>query len=215
MKRLVFIVEGDTEVKFIKEIVIPYLINKEVYNCSVQTITTNRKQHKKGGIGSYEKFCNEIKRTLAQDNVLVTSFIDFYGLPSDFPNFHTKDIDQILNEIRTKFKSNSNFIPYIQKHETEALMYSSIAGFELVIDERSKLDELQRIINDYPNPEEINNSPETAPSKRLKKIFKYDKVADGELIFEMIGINKILEKCPRFSKWINELIEVYKVNIIQ
>jgi hypothetical protein len=57
-------------------------------------------------------------------------------------------------------------------------------------------------------PEDINNSQETAPSKRLAKIFpygRYGKVEHGALIAEAIGIETIRAKCPKFDAWITHL----------
>lgn len=84
-------------------------------------------------------------------------------------------------------------------------MFSDRSGFDLVIDSKKEMDQIDKIISDYPNPEDINNSPQTAPSKRLEQIYKYDKTGDGELIFEMVGINSMLEKCPRFKEWIERI----------
>lgn len=207
MKRLVFIVEGDTEIILVEKLIMPYILNLGInIPMNVQTIVTNRKQHKKGGVSSYGKFRNE--RTLSQGNVIVTTFIDFFKLPTDFPNFtlDSKYICEIENGILNDFESNQFLIPYIQSHEVEALMFSERTGFELVIDDDQKLKEIDEIMTQYPNPEEINNSPENAPSKRLSKIFNYDKVSDGELIFDSIKIESILEKCPRFKSWIENLL---------
>lgn len=208
MKRLVFVVEGNTEIALIQKVIVPYLVKRGFQNSMhAQTITTNRKQFKKGGVSSFGLFQNEIRNTLAQGNVIVTMIIDFFKLPSDFPNYTTDSlkIDQIERGIHDSFGQNENLIPYIQRHELEALMFSSIAGFELLIEDIKKIDAIKKIIQDFPNPEDINNSPQTAPSKRLQQIFKYDKVADGEIIFELIGIETLMEKCPRFSKWISRI----------
>ena len=104
------------------------------------------------------------------------------------------------------FNNDPNFLPYVQRHELEALMFSSVAGFELVVDDINRLDKIKEIIQNYPNPEDINSSPQKAPSKRLEEIYNYDKKGDGELIFEIMDINDILFKCPRFSNWIEKLI---------
>lgn len=54
---------------------------------------------------------------------------------------------------------------------------------------------------------ENNTCPTGAPSKRLLAIKEnYDKVIEGNLIALEIGIEKILEKCPRFKAWIEKLI---------
>lgn len=51
MKRVVFIVEGDTEVSFIQKRVIPYLYSKGFANpMNAQKILTNRKLNKKVGM---------------------------------------------------------------------------------------------------------------------------------------------------------------------
>lgn len=142
MKRLVFIVEGDTEVVLIENLVVPYLYSKGYKNAMhAQTINTNRKQHKKGGITSYGKFKNEIERTLAQENVIVTTLIDFFKLPTDFPGFleNSHNIALIEEKILDDFGNNENLIPYIQKYEIEALMFSNISGFQLLIDDEKKL----------------------------------------------------------------------------
>lgn len=210
MKRLVFIVEGDTEIILVQNLIVPYLYSLGFNNTMHrQTIITNRKQHKKGGVGSYGKFRNEVNRTLSQGNVIVTTMIDFFKLPTDFPNFtsNSHQIRQIEEAIHQDFDNNPNFIPYIQRHELEALMFSERSGFELVIDDEKKMEDIDEILQKYPNPEDINNHPDTAPSKRLEKIFGYEKTSDGSLIFEMIGFGNILQKCPRFSEWINSIVE--------
>ena len=209
MKRLVFIVEGDTEIILVQNLIVPYLIKTGFRNSiHAQTIITNRKQHKKGGVTSYGKFRNEVIRTLAQGNVMVTTIIDFFKLPNDFPGYTVDSlgIEQIEKAIHDDFDNDPNFIPYIQRHELEALMFSHRAGFELVIDDDGKLRQIDAIIKEFPNPEDINNSPETAPSKRLQNIFNYDKTGDGELIFEMIGIENIINKCPRFARWLETIM---------
>lgn len=210
MKRLVFIVEGDTEIILVQKHIVPYLYRMGLTNAmNAQTIITNRKQHKKGGVTDYVKFRNEVERTFSQGNVIITTLIDFFRLPNDFPGYTTNSllIHQIEDAIHQDFGQNPDFIPYIQRHELEALMFSSREGFDLVIDDHQKIQEIDSIIEAYPNPEDINNNPNTAPSKRLERIFNYDKTGDGELILEMLGIDQMLEKCPRFKEWIDKLIQ--------
>ncbi|WP_321319872.1 DUF4276 family protein [Labilibaculum sp.] len=215
MSRLVFIVEGHTEILLVNKVIMPYLQklgHTVAYNC--QTITTNRKQFKKGGVSSYGKYRKEVQNTLSQGNVIVTTLVDYYKLPTDFPAYSedSKRIDDIETAIHNDFNKNPNFIPYIQRHEVESLMFSSMKGFDFVMDEQDQLNKAQQIIDTYPNPEDINNSPETAPSKRLMKIYNYDKTGDGEMIFETVGIEAMLEKCPRFSNWIQTIIKTLENN---
>jgi len=65
---------------------------------------------------------------------------------------------------------------------------------------------LQNIRNSFRTPEEINNTPETAPHRRLEKLIpSYRKVFHGIMITSKIGLEKIREECPHFHKWIIEL----------
>lgn len=89
-------------------------------------------------------------------------------------------------------------------------MFSDIKGLEFVIDDQKQLLRIKEIIEKYPNPEDINSSPQGSPSKRLEDIFGYEKIVDGELILSVLGIEVMLKKCPRFANWINKLENTLK-----
>jgi hypothetical protein len=51
----------------------------------------------------------------------------------------------------------------------------------------------------------------TAPSKRIEAIIEdYNKILYGNILALEIGIETILEKCPRFRNWVENLISVIK-----
>ncbi|NME66597.1 DUF4276 family protein [Flammeovirga aprica] len=212
MKRLVFIVEGDTELILVDKVIIPYLINQgygHIY-MNGQPIVTNRKLHKKGGLTTYKHLQDDIRRTLAQGDVIVTTLVDFYALPSNFPNYssNSDNVANIEDGIHSDFQNTDNLIPYIQLHEVEALMFSSEDGLAYILqdEDESCITKVREIRSQYTNPEQINNSRLTAPSKRLENIYDYDKTGDGGEIFEFIGIEPMLENCPRFNAWIQQII---------
>jgi len=65
---------------------------------------------------------------------------------------------------------------------------------------------LKEIREAYQTPEHINNSEQTAPSKRILNLYpSYQKVSDGTIIAETIGIEKMMKECPHFRKWIDRL----------
>lgn len=101
----------------------------------------------------------------------------------------------------------SRFIPYIQLHEFEGLLFSDISVFPRnFTKEQLDFPQLERAVNDFKTPEEINNSPATAPSERLKKaISGYDKVTDGAFLALEIGLETIRKKCILFNEWIERL----------
>lgn len=220
MKRLIILVEGDCEIILMKKLVIPYLYqmldftgsSDVMWSIEPVKITTNRKLNKKGGNISYAYLINDIKRFSSQSCTLITTFFDFFRLPADFPGY-TKDGDKVA-DLEEAIKSSvkelvpdlSEFLPYVQMYEFEALLFSDIGGFELLVDDEAQLAEIKDIIEHYSNPEEINGGIETAPSKRLVRIYDYDKTADSELILEMIGLGIIYDKCPRFREWLDILV---------
>jgi hypothetical protein len=106
--------------------------------------------------------------------------------------------------------NHDNFFPYVQKFEFEALLFSSNKGFENYYG-RKIAKETAKIIEKYPNPEDINDNPNTSPSNRLKKIVpEYNKPNEGSILAMEIGIETILEKCPRFKNWVETIIKTVK-----
>lgn len=215
MKRLVIIVEGETEEAFVHQILAPY-----IWACGFTTpIQCFKIKHSGGGVSKYSHIEKDILATVHEKDVVVTTMIDFYGLPTDTPSFKEsiscpKPIERvkmiensILEEITRKTRASIVFFPCIQLHEIEALIFSSNKGFyELFEKNEADLKKLDDIILDFPNPEDIDNGPNTAPSKRLKKAIRgYDKVLYGIELMKNIGIETILSKCPHFKEWIDIL----------
>lgn len=210
MPRLVFIVEGDAEQHFINMHLVGYLSQKfPGVGMHAQKITTNRHLNKKGGNVSYALFRNELKRTAAQGNVLITTMLDFFRLPNDFPGYSTDvlTIDVMEDRIRTDCATiiiPQYFRPYIQKHEFEALLFANLNGFSTVLDD-SEMKQVKKIVNDCGSPEDIDGGVETAPSKRLQSIFNYKKVADSILVMSDVNIDRLRRSCPRFDEWVGSL----------
>ncbi|MBW4724472.1 DUF4276 family protein [Prevotella melaninogenica] len=218
MKRLVIIAEGETEESFVNNILCPFFCSKGIYN-SIQCFKT---KHSHGGMSKYSYIKKDILNIIYEKDVVVSMMIDFYRLPSDFPGFNDLKVTQTHQEqanlLETRIKKDledsqnqlfDNFIPYIQLHEFEALVFASISGIDSLF-ERSEMDYngLMNVIQQYPNPEDINNHPDTAPSVRLKKLISgYNKVLHGIDIINTVGMAELLEKCPRFKTWIESMVE--------
>ena len=215
MRRLVFLVEGRSEEQFINQRLIPYLSEQEGLQgipMHAQLLMTNRKKSIRGGNVSFGKFANEVRNIARKGDVLITTMIDFFRLPADFPGYTTdsRQVDMVEVAIREALACDvdpSFFLPYIQLHEFEALLFSSMEGFEAIVDDGKVLSQLEEIVEGYANPEDINGGAETAPSKRLSHIFHYEKVADSLLALSAIPIDTIRAKCPRFDRWVKQLEE--------
>jgi hypothetical protein len=166
---------------------------------------------------NYLKIKNDIKGWLSEDNeAYLTTFFDFYGLTNDFPGYQEalskKTIAEKLSCLQDSFSQdidNIRLIPYIQLYEFEALLYSNPS----ILDEtmqiysfKSKLNQLIDITNAYASPEEINNNPNTAPSKSLLNLYEgYEKITHGCDAAELISLSSMRQKCELFNQWLNTL----------
>lgn len=216
MKRLYIIVEGQTEEAFVKEVLAPYLLGYGIFDVRPIKITTSKTG--KGGFVNYQHVRNDALKYLKKEpDIVVTTFVDYFRMPTSMPDYQkcttlpfADDRIDCLEEAMQENIGYSNFVPYIQKFEFEALLFSDNSGFEAFFDEKIYT-ATQQIINEFENPEEINTHPEKAPSKRLESILKnngekYEKVDDGNLVAIELGIEKILNACPRFKNWVDILI---------
>jgi hypothetical protein len=220
MRAIYILAEGPTEEEFINQILIHYFNRHNIYD--VRAILMETSPGFKGGDISYARYSYNAKLLLKQEkDILVTSLIDFFRLKTDFPCYI--EANGIPNKFdRVKFLetkigediNNNRFIPYIQLHEFEGLLFSSEKGFEYLPEiSTNNFQQLINVVNLYDNPEKINDGPNTAPSKRLENLIPgYQKTLHGPIIADEISIDVILEKCERFKHWIEKLIQKYHTN---
>ncbi len=215
MKRLKIICEGQTEREFCQNVLAPYLSRFDIFIQAPLIKST------KGGVVKWSVLKKEIEIHLREPNVVVSTLIDYYGLQSkhSFPSWSDGekiiDKDERMDFIENAMKENISdavnfrFLPYLQLHEFEGLLFNDIQLFHTQIPPKDLvgIEELKKTFADYDNPEMINNSRETSPSHRLKRIIKgYNKPLYGHYFAEAIGIEKIRAKCPRFNQWIEKMI---------
>lgn len=209
--RLIIIVEGKTEQEFVNEILKPYFHNLGFYDVTAIKIQTSKGF--KGGFVSYLHLKRDVLRLLHEPNTFVTTFVDYFRIPTTMPNYDDcmsqVNVSDKLVCLETNMKNDigfgDRFVPYIQQHEFEALLFSSNIGFNNYFGERVRT-AIDAIIERYENPEDINDSLQTAPSKRILALIpSYHKINDGNLIALEIGIQTILNKCPRFRQWIEHI----------
>ena len=118
----------------------------------------------------------------------------------------TQSIDENLNH---------RYIPYIQLHEFEGLLFNDINIFheQFESDELVGLQELEQTFQDFDNPELIYNNRNTSPSHRLERIIEgYNKVVYGNILAEAIGLEKLRNKSPRFDAWLSRIEQIKKEN---
>lgn len=215
MKRVILICEGPTEQAFAKtNLQVPF-ISKNIY------IQSPLIKASRGGIVKWSKLKEQIETHLkAEPDAFVTTFIDYYGMYDkyQFPQWeeaHTiVDLNQrmealeqgMLNDINESLRHR--FIPYLQLHEFEGLLFNDINIIKSQIpkDDIVGMPELEKTFADYDNPEMINNNRTTSPSHRLMRIIRgYNKVVYGDILSEAIGLTRIRQKSPRFNNWLTKL----------
>jgi len=122
MVRLHVLVEGQTEEMFVKEILSPHFNGLELY-------LTPWLAGKHGGIGRYERERGDLLKRLKQDR---SAF--YYAMPTSWPGREAAEgspeaIEQaILADICAALGEGfdpARFIPYVQMHEFEALLFSA------------------------------------------------------------------------------------------
>lgn len=140
----------------------------------------------------------------------LTTLVDYYGFKSKGEFTKQQLEDEILETAShwVKRYESGHVIPYIQMHEFEALLFSDVSEFRWVLDgwNETAEEKLKTIARSFASPEEINDNPESAPSKRILKIFKkgsYGKTEHGPIIAQEIGLLKIRKVCPNFDAWLD------------
>ena len=137
----VFIIcEGRTEVRFVKNVLAPGLGPLELF---LNPIRIGRQGHKGGNVNFDRLFTNIRDQLHDNRNAYCTSLIDYYGLDDDFPGKsdarskstlsqkHISLCDALSNELAKKLDEGPlrRFIPYVQMHEFEGLLFSDPAKF--------------------------------------------------------------------------------------
>lgn len=217
--------EGQTEEKFVKEVLKPYLNGFGIVVKS-RLLATSRKKNANGGMISYQQakkdlsmWMKEVAHRSSETHYFTTMF-DFYALPDDFPGMQqskTKnDAYLAVETVESAFGRDINsrsFIPYIQLHEFEALLFCDIEKLIIEYPKCSKeIENLENGLTKYDgNPELVNSSPKTAPSKRIIAViegnhrYKYNKPRSGAVVTSAIGLPVLMQKCRHFREWIEKI----------
>jgi len=89
-------------------------------------------------------------------------------------------------------------------HEFEALLFSDAE--KLAEHLKIKPQSIKDILIECGDPENINDSSQTAPSKRLENLYRrYKKTTTGIAVARAIGIDKMREQCPIFNGLLNKI----------
>jgi hypothetical protein len=209
MTRVCIVCEGLTETNFVEQCLAPHLavLGVYVYASILQAPSGNHK----GGRVTVERLVKHLSHKYREFDRL-TTLVDFYGF-KDRDGRSRAQVEQAIldgvGQCTTGF--DPRFVrPYVQMHEFEGLLFSDVAQFQWVLDGWTEAARaaLLSIRQAFQSPEDINDSPMTAPSKRLEHIFGkgvYSKPEHGPIIAQEIGLKTIRSQCPQFGAWVSHL----------
>jgi hypothetical protein len=225
MARLLIHVEGETEETFVNDLLADHLFNHGYEIVSARIIGNARLRENRGGIRAWSTVKKDILNHLKEDtNCLATTMVDYYGLPQTgdraWPGraeagtlpFADKSAcvekalrDDVALALGGEFEAR-RFLPFVVMHEFEGLLFSDCQAFAEAIARPQFAQRFQNIRQQFATPEEINDSPVTAPSKRVEDLVAgYEKPLFGTLAAIKMGLDTIRSECPHFRAWLEQL----------
>lgn len=225
MKRLIVNVEGHTEEQFVNNVLSEYLYRKGFSNVSARLIGNARQRNRRGGIRGWPTVKSELVRQLQGDSRLyTTTMVDYYALPSGGESgWPGRDVlpsvpfldkaksveDAVHVDLQTthgNFLDCRRFVPFVMMYEYEGLLFSDCEKMAEAFCLPHLHDNFKNIRDQFDCPEQINDSPTTAPSKRIIDLVPgYEKPLYGVVAALDVGIDAIIAECPHFADWIKTL----------
>jgi len=214
VKTLLILVEGQTEARFVAEVLRDHLMTRGVFP-SATILETKRMgdgTRFKGGVSSWRKIESHLRRLLGDTSVAgVTTVLDYYGLPDDVPGMSSRPtgpprarVEHVERAIAAHV-TDRRLRPHLMLHELEALLFADIASWQHRFDDAEAIAALTRDTAGF-EPESINETPSGAPSRRIQaRLPRYDKVLHGPPAIRDIGLDQLRAACPHFASWMSWL----------
>lgn len=222
VRELVVIAEGRTEIGVVDELLAPHLLG---HNVRARAVLPGKPGHR----GGARRWASTKREILAQLHGAarrgpgrVTTMFDYYGMPMDWPGreqstaLPVRDradfveaalVRDIANDLSDSL-DKTTFVPYVQLHELEALLFADIRSLAFSYpDHRRALQHLHESVS-HLQPEEIDDGPATAPSKRIAQFvpeYPDNKVSVARSALTRLGLPALRARCPHFDSWITRL----------
>lgn len=208
--------EGDSEVGFVTRVLSPHLRVFRVFATPIMWKVRGTDT----GVCSWKLVEAALRKKAgtSRHHQYFTMMLDYYrfqhdfDVPSDAPPAEKVTALEGLMHDRI---ASPRFVPYLQLHEFEALLYSDLSELPASFPDEypqvrkaveSLLSSVSRVA-----PEDIDDRPSTAPSKRLiRAVPQYEtlKSVVGPQVLERIGMARIRERCPHFDRWVTGLEQI-------
>ena len=221
--RLNFIVEGQTEETFVNTVLRDHFAAQSI-SAVAHCVTTRRERRAthlkyRGGLTTYKHARDDISRWVREDSsgdARFTTMFDLYRLPQDFPRYaDAAEVSdpyarvELLEAALSEAIGDHRFIPYIQLHEFEALLFADPRKLDTqFVDHRIRIQQLVETATRFDSPELVDDGPTTAPSKRITAaIPEYEsrKASAGPIVAAKIGLPVLQSQCRHFREWLERL----------
>ena len=218
MTRVLLLVEGQTEEAFSNFVLRRHLAPLGVFIEKASLLRTKELpagKPFKGGVTTYGRMARDVRRLLADTDAVVTTLIDYYGLPNDFPGVdeqaETVSARPKVVALETAFAKdigNPRFRPFLMLHEFEAWVFAAADHAEAHLGIHGLSNRLTDMVQEAGGAELVNNGPATHPSKRLDELLqswhrRYGKVSDGPEILRKAGLEVLRSACPHLDGWLS------------
>lgn len=223
--RLLIHVEGETEETFVNEVLRRHLVACGYSSVSARLLGNARQRDRRGGVRAWESARRDISSHLRGDPSCVAStMVDYYAMPRSGPRawpgraaasgvpaagragvVESALLADVTAQMGASFDPG-RFVPFVTMHEFEALLFSDCRRFGRGIGREDLIPALEAIRRDFATPEEIDDSPITAPSKRVEELVDgYQKPLLGTLAALEVGLDAMRAECPHFRTWLERL----------
>ena len=210
--------EGLTEQQFVIQVLHRHLSERQIF-ARPQSLNPRG-----DGIIPWDELRKAIKTEVgrSKNHQYTTTMIDLYKI-GQFPEAEKKAGETIQDRVRRiedlmkEELPNPRFIPYIQVHEFEGLVFVDLDLLPRVFPDGEAIGAAKKLRRDIGNlsPEEIDDGEQTAPSKRLIRAipaYKKRKAQAGPILTAQIGLPRLRADCPHFDEWVSRLEQLSQDN---
>ncbi len=211
MTRLLILVEGDSEELFVRQILAPHLAKSGVFAIATGVVSKRLASGQKMTGGNlWANVRNSLIPLLQDSDAWVTTMLDYYGLPDDFPGSDSEGhavtrLAVMETALAKAMNFPARFIPFLILHEFEAWYFASPRNVASHYGQPHIARLMQEAAEWAGGPEGINHGRETHPSQRLKSYGIGFRKTTAVALLKDIGIPAIQAACPHFAAWLKQL----------
>lgn len=222
MIRLFFYVEGQTEQGYVTKVLAPHLAGFGVQVGGAILAASGRRHGKtfRGGGRSYAKMRRDLAARLKehdQPDVRFTTMFDLYALYGGWPGWDAAEALRHIPADRVRHLEaalaadlgDPRLVPHIQLFEFETILLCDPEVFRLTYENAdAPVRQLHELVERDGPPEAIDDGSETAPSRRIDRLFPgYEpaKTSIGVELAACIDLAVVRGKCPHFDEWLKAL----------